>query len=848
MLLAIRSICVLSLLSCLSFSAQGSEWVNLFDGKTTKGWTPRSQVIGFEAVDGVLELHSKTNCWVTTDLEMGDFEAELEVLLPEDARQVNFNSGFAYRCAGEKGKPKGYQCEIDLQKPGGIYGIGLGGWLFPKGKNADYEAKAKALMKEKDWNHFRVVAQGSQIRTYLNGELLADLHEKRRVSGYFGIQHHGKGGTVRFRKIRARKLSPNILWITAEDMSPYLGCYGDSFATTPNIDALAKESVRYTRAFAAAPVCSPSRACLITGVSTVSLGAHQMRSAFPIPDRIKGFPSYLRKAGYFTTNNFKTDYNNGAAPRLIEESWNESSKTAHWRHQDRKQGQPFFAIFNDMISHQSRTTVWPHEVFVREVQAKLSAEEIHDPAKVPLPPFYPDTPVVRKEWARMYDCVTAMDKNTGRILAELEEDGLAEDTIVFFYSDHGTGMPRGKRLLHDSGMRVAMMIRFPKRYQHLSWHKPGEVCEDLVSFVDFPRTALRLAGLPIPDYMQGRTFLGDDRDQRRSFVYGCRDRVDEMFEFSRSMRSERYLYIRNYHPYLSLNQPSVFPDLGAIRREITRLAKEKPGALTPAQLAYAGPSKPIEEFYDCANDPQNVRNLALQKLTVGQQRALDAHRDAFVRERIRLQDPGPLPESEMWKWVRNEGRPLYDVLRGKTAHRPSLGRAWAAADLVGTAKPDQLRKLLKSDDPSERYWAIIGLRQAGYSDYEQVVQHLEDVASSVRIDTADWLARSPKHREAALAVLVRELAHKDWWVALRACRAIELLGKEAVAAKPAMRRLYDENRDKKGDGPFYLAFSSGAYLEQFGEPTKAWDFAPGAGAFTPEPGKKKDRERARIGQ
>lgn len=848
MLVAVRPFLVFLLLFCVSPLVQAGEWIDLFDGKSTKGWTPRSKVIRFEAVDGVLELHSKTNCWVTTDIEMGDFEAELEVLLPEDARKVNFNSGFAYRCAGETGKPKGYQCEIDLQKPGGIYGIGLGGWLYPKGKNAEFAAKAKGLIKEKDWNHFRVVAQGSQVRTYLNGELLAELHEKRRVSGYFGIQHHGKGGTVRFRKIRARKLYPNILWITAEDMSPYLGCYGDQFATTPNLDAFAKESVRYTRAFAAAPVCSPSRACLITGVSTVSLGAHQMRSAFPIPDRIKGFPSYLREAGYFTTNNFKTDYNNGAAQRLIAESWNESSKTAHWRHEERKNGQPFFAVFNDMISHQSRTTVWPHEVFVREVQSKLSAEEIHDPAEVPLPPYYPDTPIVRKEWARMYDCVTAMDKNTGRLLAQLKEDGLAEDTIVFFYSDHGTGMPRGKRLLHDSGMRVALMIRFPKKYQHLSWHKPGEVCDDLVSFVDFPRTALRLAGLAIPDYMQGRTFLGDDRDQRRSFVYGCRDRVDEMFEFSRSMRSKRYLYIRNYHPYLSLNQPSVFPDLGAIRREITRVAKENPNKLTPAQMAYAGPSKPFEEFYDCEADPHNLKNLLDDQMSASQLQALETHRAAFVRERTRLHDPGPIPESEMWKWVKNEGQPLYDIIRGKTAHRPSLERAWAAADLVGTAPPAKQLALLKSDDPSERYWAVIGLRQIEFAEVDKVAPHLEDVAPSVRIETADWLARSKKHQKAALGVLVRELNHKDWWVALRACRAIELLGKEAESAKFAMRRLYDANREKKGDGPFYLAFSSGAYLEQFGEPTKAWDFAPGAGAFTPEPGKKKDRERARIGQ
>ncbi|HCQ32731.1 MAG TPA: hypothetical protein DIV54_04465, partial [Verrucomicrobiales bacterium] len=648
-------------------SVLGQEWVDLFDGSTTRGWTPRSKVIRFEAKDGVLELHSRTNCWVTTDVSMRDFEAELEVLLPDDTRKVNFNSGFAYRCSGESGKPKGYQCEIDLQKPAGIYGIGLGGWLYPgREDNRDYQKKIDGLLKERDWNHFRIVARGSLVRTYLNGTLVAELHEGRQLEGYFGIQHHGKGGTVRFRNIRARRLYPNILWITAEDMSPYLGCYGDEFATTPNLDRFARESVRYTRAFAAAPVCSPSRACLITGITTVSLGAHQMRSAFPIPDRVKAFPSYLRKTGYFTSNNVKTDYNNGAAQRLIAEAWNESINDAHWRSNQREEGQPFFSVFNDMSTHQSRTTVWPHEVFIREIQSKLAEEQIHDPMKVPLPPYYPDTPLIRKEWARMYDCVTVMDRNTGRLLKELEEDGLADNTIVFFYSDHGTGMPRGKRMLHDSGMRVALMVRFPRRYQHLAPSPPGTVNEELVSFVDFPATVLNLVGLKKKDYMQGRIFLGQNRDSERDYIYGCRDRVDEVFECARSLRSRKYLYIRNYHPHLSHNQPSVFSDLGRTRQEINRLAKNNPQTMNKVQLDYAGPDKPVEAFYDCDSDPQNLINLLEGTMTTAQQEALREHRRAYRAERLKLRDPGAIPEDEMWRWVRKEGKPLHDILLGRS--------------------------------------------------------------------------------------------------------------------------------------------------------------------------------------
>lgn len=842
------AILCISILSVWS-STFAAEWVDLFDGETTEGWTPRSKVIRFEVKDGALELLSKTNCWVTTDIAMRDFEAELEVLLPVDAREVNFNSGFAYRCSGNSGKPKGYQCEIDLQRPASIYGIGLGGWLYPtKDENLDYQKKIKGLLKERDWNHFRVVARGSLVRTYLNGTLIAELYEERQLGGYFGIQHHGKGGTVRFRNIRARRLDPNILWITAEDMSPYLGCYGDEFSTTPHLDRFAKESVRYTRAFAAAPVCSPSRACLITGVTTVSLGAHQMRSAFPIPDRVKAFPSYLRGAGYFTSNNVKTDYNNGATQRLIAEAWDESSGEAHWRSGQRRKGQAFFAVFNDMTTHQSRTTVWPHEVFKREVQSHLSEEEIHDPGKVPLPTYYPDTPSIRKEWARMYDCVTVMDKNTGRLLKELKEDGHADNTIVFFYSDHGTGMPRGKRMLYDSGMRVALMVRFPRCYQHLAPSPPGTVNEELVSFVDFPATVLNLAELGKKDYMQGRRFLGRNCDPESDYVYGCRDRVDEVFECARSLRSRKYLYIRNYHPHLSHNQPSVFSDLGVTRQEITRLAEEAPQTLNKAQMDYAGPGKPAEAFYDCDLDPHNLVNLLEGVMTVEQQDALRAHRRAYESERLRLRDPGAIPEDEIWTWVRDEGKPLHDILRGKSDHQPDLAKAWSAADLVGRSDFGTALKLLQSDDPIERYWAILALRVGGYENRERLVDYLEDISASVRIEAADWLAREGSSRKAALECLIRELAHEDWWVALRACRAIELLGKDARAALPSMRELYDKNRMRKGDGPFYLAFSAGAFLDGLGEATQPWDFAPGAGAFTPEPKKKQDRDRARIGK
>ena len=364
---------------------------------------------------------------------------------------------------------------------------------------------------------------------------------------------------------------PNILWITVEDMSPVLGAYGDTYATTPKLDAFAKESVRYTNAFAAAPVCSPSRSSLITGMWAPSLGTSQMRSTFPIPLDVKGFPTYLREAGYFTTNQVKTDYNTEDEARLIKESWDESSPAAHWRSAARKKGQPFFSVINHMVTHQSRSMTWPYAAFQEGVQARLSAEERHDPAKVIVPPYYPDTEITRRDLARFYDCVSVMDAEVGRLLEQLKEDGLAEETIVFFYSDHGSGMPRHKRLLHDSGMKVPLMIRFPEKYKHLAPAAAGETVDRLVTFVDFAPTVLSIAGAPVPEALQGETFLGPEVSPKPEFVYGFRDRVDEVFDLSRSIRSERYLLIRNYMPHLSWMQPEGYSDTSTFRQELCLL-------------------------------------------------------------------------------------------------------------------------------------------------------------------------------------------------------------------------------------------------------------------------------------
>jgi arylsulfatase A-like enzyme len=334
----------------------------------------------------------------------------------------------------------------------------------------------------------------------------------------------------RITRVETPREKPNILWITCEDVSPRLGCYGDELAITPNIDKLAGEGVRYTKAFATAPVCAPSRSCLITGVYATSLGTQHLRSEVKLPEKIKCFPEYLRAAGYYCSNNYKKDYN------FIDVNvWGRK----------RKSGQPFFSVFNFVSTHQGQIN-GSDDDFETNYGSKLESEEHHDPAKISLPPYYPDTPFVRKIWARYYDLITFMDKQVGEMLGQLEADGLTDNTIVFFFADHGLGIPRFKRTLYDSGLHVPLIVRFGEQYQHLSPCGAGEKIESLVSFVDFAPTVLSLAGLSVPGYMQGRALLGAQAKSPRKYVFGASSRVDEAYEFSRCVRDERYKYIRNY--------------------------------------------------------------------------------------------------------------------------------------------------------------------------------------------------------------------------------------------------------------------------------------------------------------
>ncbi|MEM7623843.1 MAG: sulfatase, partial [Planctomycetota bacterium] len=303
---------------------------------------------------------------------------------------------------------------------------------------------------------------------------------------------------------------PNFLLITSEDMSPNLGCYGDADAITPHLDRLALRGNVYSAAFANAPICSPARTALLFSMYQTRLGAGNHRSRANTPPGLLGFASHLREAGYFCTNHPKVDYNTPDAWKIERATYD---RGRDWRAAGRK-GRPFLSIINLAISHQSYTSVLPHDAYRTSVRAKLPPNQIHNPANVAVPPYFPDTPAVRKELARYADCVTEMDRRAGAILARLEADGLADDTIVFYFSDHGAGHPRHKSTPFASGLRVPFIVACPPRFRHLLRAPLGGVCDDVVTFIDIGPTLLSLAGVPVPHHMDGTPFLGPNAAPR----------------------------------------------------------------------------------------------------------------------------------------------------------------------------------------------------------------------------------------------------------------------------------------------------------------------------------------------
>jgi arylsulfatase A-like enzyme len=581
---------------------------------------------------------------------------------------------------------------------------------------------------------------------------------------------------------------PNILWITSEDHGPHMGCYGDRFATTPNVDALAAKGMLYRLAWSNAPVCAPARTTIISGMYPPSTGSEHMRSLIQYPQGKQMFPQLLRQAGYYCTNNVKEDYNleppkgangaNGANGATgAGQVWNESSPTAHWW--KRAAGQPFFAVFNSTKSHESQLRTRPHT-------------PIHDPARAPIPAYHPDTPEVRQDWAQYYDVVSEADADAGKRLKELSDAGLAEETIVFYYADHGSGMPRNKRWPYNSGLQAPLIVYIPEKFKHLAppEYKAGGRSDRLVSFVDLAPTVLSLAGLKPAEWMQGHAFMGKHQAPPQPFVYGFRGRMDERYDLVRSVTDGRYVYIRNYMPHLIYGQYLDYMFQTPTTRVWRRLYDQ--GKLKPPQT-YFWEKKPAEELYDLQNDRDEVRNLA----------ASPRHRTTLVKLReaqralaLKIRDVGFLPESELHS--RSTGTTMYDL--GHDPQRYPLEKILAMADLASLMSSDalpQLRRGLKDGDSGVRYWAVMGLLMRGGNAVArtraELREQLNDEAPAVRIAAARALGGYGTNDDLKLSLAVlRELVPPDkngLYVSMEALNAVDALGKKAAGLADLLKAM-----------------------------------------------------------
>ena len=557
---------------------------------------------------------------------------------------------------------------------------------------------------------------------------------------------------------------PNILWISCEDISPHLGCYGHSQATTPNLDALAAQGVRYENAFTVTGVCATCRASIITSIFPSSLGNQFMRCSVDLPDHVRLFPSYLREAGYYCTNNSKTDYNiTGNHDRC----WDESSGKAHYQNR-KSDDQPFFAVFNIKNTHESR-------IFNYRRPANLADDEFHDPALMQLPPYYPDTAITRRDWAHYFDNITSMDKIAGGFLRELEEAGLADDTIVVFWSDHGVGLPRAKRWIYESGTHVPLIVRIPKKFRQPGQAEPGTVSDELVSLMDLGPTMLNLAGIELPDSIHGRAFLGAARSEPRRLIYTIRDRMDERYDMMRGVRNHRYKYIRNYQSFKPYFQITNTMEKEHTMKELRRLHAQK--MLQPAAAQFMVDAKPLEEFYDLKNDPHEINNLIDQTNQDDDLREnLELLRRAHIDWVFETRDTGLIPEAELARRGKLMGTRFAILYEDPDQGREQLERLLKTNRMA--CSPEQVAPLVEAyqdSDPAVRFWAITGLgnlRTTSPEALATVQQGLADPVDTVKVAAARaaWQLGKP---ELSIEVLRLTARSNEEFLSLSAMHVID---------------------------------------------------------------------------
>lgn len=519
----------------------------------------------------------------------------------------------------------------------------------------------------------------------------------------------------------AQQARPNILWLTYEDTSPeFLGCYGNAKAKTPFMDSLAKVGVRFTAAFSTGSVCSPSRTALITGMKTYVTGTGHHRSKYPIPEFIKGFPYYLRQGGYYTSNNVKTDYNVANESGFIKEAWNESSTKAGWW--NRKEGQPFFAVFNNNSSHQSRTMTNSYEEYENMVLKNLPKSLQIAESEVIMPPFYRDSPKMRRHVARIYNAIALADYEMKQLFERLKKDKLIDETIVFVFADHGEGMPRAKTNGIGIGHRVPFIVWFPEKFKHLSpWKKAGFVSDELIDFSDLAPTVLTLAGVAIPQHFSGRNIT--DPTQKPKQLFLSSDRSDESTDLTRTIIQGKYAYTRVFKPFMQELRFLNYMDKGDITAQIRQDYKDN--KLNQVQQQMLLP-RPVEYLYDLEKDPWELQNLATNPIY---QKQLETLRNDLKKHLIQEKDVLFLPENEMIEVSKKTT--LYEYR--KSSQDYPIDEIIEAAFWSGLKTPAACLaqcKALKHAKAAVRYWAAIGLRSQSPQNIKANQQVLERAIQS----------------------------------------------------------------------------------------------------------------------
>lgn len=642
-----------------------------------------------------------------------------------------------------------------------------------------------------DWFHGSLILQRKFSLWFVVLALFGGLG----LGGISGVANGGEGSD---------EFRPNVLWITCEDTGPQLGCYGDRYAETPHLDRFAEQSLRFDCCWSNAPVCAPARTTLITGIYPTSYGAQPMRSSVRLPDGFLTLPQRMRAAGYYCSNNNKEDYN--FSEPTGKTMWDTSNKESHWR--NRGDGQPFFSVFNFTVTHEGQIRKRPYT-------------PNHDPKLAPVPPYHPDTPEVRLDWAQYYDRITEMDRMVGKLLGELQEDGLADSTVVFFFGDHGCGLPRGKRWLYETGLRVPMLVHLPKRLagRYAPFYQAGTGTDRLVSFVDLVPTVLDLCGVRGSDEgklsLHGKSFF-DSRDRDKDFLFGFRDRMDERIDSSRVVRNGRYAYIRNFVP----DRPQGAYLNYMFQTPTTRVWFERYEAkeLNAVQSAF-WQRKPVEELYDLQVDPYQIQNLGgsddamLQEIKGQLALRLKEHM-------LSVGDTGGFPEGWHLRFTFQDRVRAIEaawesgeiLLRGANLRRNSDAgvRGQANTEVLGIL--EEVKAMLGSSEAAERYWGGItarGLASDGVlldgesHGIDQALSHLlQDEDLEVRAVVAEALCRMSKgeKKESAQGVLVAIVEEREgsWGGRLHALNALCDLVADGVLAERSVAERVQSTFESQG--------------------------------------------------